>query len=152
MRYKVEPLRLYFDNNVYNRPFDDLRVPRNRIEARAVQGLLERVSAGGAELVSSFIVEAEHSRLSNPARRERVGNLISFARERVASNAEILERATALVEVGFGAGDALHLAAAEHARVDYFVTCDDKLSRRTRRVNLSVRVISPQKLIEENVI
>ncbi|MGH3087832.1 MAG: PIN domain-containing protein, partial [Rubrobacteraceae bacterium] len=127
-------------------------IPRNRVEARAVEELLGRVLAGDAELVSSFVVKAEHSRLSEPARRVRVGNLISFARKHVTSNTEILERATALEEIGFGAGDALHIAAAEHAGVDYFVTCDDKLISKARRTNLLARVILPQELIEENVI
>lgn len=56
-------MRLYFDNNVYNRPFDDRSIPRNRAEARTVEDLFERVISGDIELVSSFVVELEHSRV-----------------------------------------------------------------------------------------
>ncbi len=61
----------------------------------------------------------------------------------------ILQRARALESVGLKGRDALHLAAAEHAQVDYFVTCDDKLLRRARRIGSSVRVASPPELSEE---
>jgi hypothetical protein len=69
-------LRLYFDNNVYNRPFDDQRIARNRSEAQAIEELLRRVVAGDAQLVSSFVLETEHSLLHQGVRRARVGALI----------------------------------------------------------------------------
>ena len=51
--------------------------------------------------------------------------------------------------LGLKGRDALHLAAAENARVNYFVTCDDKLLRRARRIGSTVRVVSPLELSEE---
>lgn len=97
-------MRLYLDNNVYNRPFDDRTIQRNRKEADSAWVLLRAVEAEEVELVSSFVVEVEHSRLADPARRERVEDIISFAREYVAPNEEILQRAVALGRVGFGVG------------------------------------------------
>ncbi|MBA2693008.1 MAG: hypothetical protein H0U65_11020 [Rubrobacter sp.] len=102
--HKAESLRLYLDNNVYNRPFDDRTIQRNRKEADSAWVLLRAVEAEEVELVSSFVVEVEHSRLADPARRERVEDIISFAREYVAPNEEILQRAVALGRVGFGVG------------------------------------------------
>lgn len=145
-------MRLYFDNNVYNRPFDDPVIPRNRDEARVVEALLEKVASGEVALVSSFVVEAENARLADTARRERVGDLIAFARGYVAADEGIWERASVLERVGFGVGDALHLAASERAGVEFFVTCDDRLARKARRVALTVRVVSPRKLIEEETL
>ena len=142
-------MRLYFDNNVYNRPFDNRNVPRNRIEARAVQELLVRIEAGEIELVSSFVVEEEHSRLSIPARREEVRRLMDLAQAFVALQPTIFERAHGLRGVGLAANDALHLAAAERAGADYFVTCDDKLLRKARSVETSVKVVLPTELLEE---
>lgn len=142
-------MRLYFDNNVYNRPFDDRSVPRNRIEARAVQELLGRIENGEIELVSSFVVDDEHSRLSFPARRKEVRRLMDLAQADIASHPAILERARGLRRVGFGEGDALHLATAEYAGVDYFVTCDDKLLRKARSVETTVNVVLPTELLEE---
>lgn len=142
-------MRLYFDTNVYNRPFDDRSIPRNRDEAQAVEVLLEKVGMGDVALVSSFVVEIEHSLSPYDTRREEVGTLVGLARERVPRDSAILQRARALESVGLKGRDALHLAAAEHARVDYFVTCDDKLLRRARRIGPSVRVVSPLELSEE---
>jgi predicted nucleic acid-binding protein len=142
-------LRLYFDNDVYNRPFDDRSIPRNRAEARAVEQLFEKIVAGDLELVSSFVVEVEHSRLAESVRRERVGDLIELARGYVGPGAEISPRTAELEGMGFGRGDAMHLAAAELSGSDYFVTCDDKLLRRARRIGLPIPVVSPLELLRE---
>lgn len=93
----------------------------------------------------------EFSRLKAPDRRERVGELISFARDYVVLAPRIATRAKELETEGFGAVDAAHLAAAEHAGADRFVTCDDKLLNRARRTELSVRVVSPRTVLEEEL-
>lgn len=142
---------MYFDNNVYNRLFDDQRILRNRAETLAILELFERIKAGRLELISSFVVQIEHSRLEDSSRRERVEDLISLAQSHILSKPEIFAEAHNLVEKGFGAADAVHLAAAECAGVDRFVTCDDKLLRRARRVGLSVEVVLPQTVLEEEL-
>lgn len=144
-------MKLYFDNNVYNRPFDDWSVRRNKEEAVAILELLGWVADGGVDLISSFVVQVEFSRLKDPNRRERVGELISFARDYVVFDPGIAIRAQELETEGFGAADAAHLAAAEHAEADLFVTCDDKLLKRARRTELSVRVVSPRAVLEEEL-
>lgn len=145
-------MRLYFDNNVYNRPFDDQSVPRNREETEAVRRLLIKVSVGEVDLVSSFVVETEHTLSPFDTRREEVGRLIDLARERVRPNSDLMRRARDLEKAGLKGRDALHLAVAEHAAVDYFVTCDDKLLRRARRLGCSVRVVLPTELPEEGTV
>lgn len=144
-------MRLYLDNNVYNRPFDDLSVPRNWDEAQAVEELFGKVMAGEIELYSSFVLELENSRLPQILRRERVGALISLARSRVEWDAALLARAERLQRGGLREYDALHLAAAEHAGVDYFVTCDDRLLREARRIGI-VETVTPLELFEKDVL
>ena len=145
-------MRLYLDNNVYNRPFDDQAVSRNREETEVVRRLLLKVSNGGVDLVSSFVVETEHALSPFDVRREEVGRLIDLAKERVSLDPGITRRARDLQEAGLKGRDALHLAAAEHAAVDYFVTCDDKLLRRARRLGCLVRVVLPTELFEEGTV
>ena len=142
-------MRLYFDNNVYNRPFDDRRILRNRHEARAVQELLGRIETGEVELVSSFIVEAEHYRLALSARKKEIRALMNLARGYVAPQTAIFERARDLEKAGLAPNDALHFAAAERAGADYFVTCDDKLLRKARRIQSLTKVVLPPELLEE---
>ena len=140
-------MKLYFDNNVYNRPFDDQSIPRNRDEARATEELLRRAADGEVELFSSFVLEFEHSRLPLPGRRQEVRALMELAQVHISPNAPVLESARDLQRLGLGVGDALHFAAAELAGVDYFVTCDDKLIRRVRRLGSSIKAVSPVDLI-----
>ena len=46
--------------------------------------------------------------------------------------------------------DALHLALAEKARVDYFCTCDDKFMKKAMSISsLKTKVVSPIELIKE---
>jgi predicted nucleic acid-binding protein len=145
-------LRLYFDNNVYNRPFDDLDVPRNREEAEVVGEALRKIRAGEITLISSPVVEFEHS-LSPPGlQRRAAGVLIELAKEFVELDPDVVRRAGSLEKAGLGGRDALHLAAAERARVDYFVTTDDKLLKRARRIGTAVRVVSPLDLLREGTI
>ncbi len=74
---------------------------------------------------------------------------MDLAREHVASHPAIFDRVRGFEEAGLSANDALHLAVAEQAGVDYFVTCDDKLLRKARSIETSVQVILPTELLEE---
>lgn len=126
-----------------------MSIQRNRDEARVVEKLLERVNAGEMVLVASFVVEAENRFSTDASRRGRVRALVGLAGEYAEREGVILERAKILSEAGLAGRDALHLASAERARVDCFITCDDKLLRRARRIESSIKVASPLELFEE---
>jgi len=54
------------------------------------------------------------------------------------------------VERGIKPLDALHLASAEAAGVDYLCTCDDRFLKKAKQMSdLSIKIISPVALIEE---
>jgi len=61
------------------------------------------------------------------------------------------ERARALQQEGFQVFDALHLACAESAQADVFLTTDDRLLKLTKRKSkqLHVRVKNPLTWVEE---
>ncbi len=64
----------------------------------------------------------------------------------------IKDRAKQLEDIGFKGMDALHLAAAEDAQVDYFFSCDDRLVRKAKSTNrVMVKVVTPLELAEEIV-
>ena len=65
--------------------------------------------------------------------------------------AGLVSRTDELIGLGFKRFDALHLASAEAAIADVFLTVDDRLRRRaeTLAACLRVRVTSPLVLIEE---
>ncbi len=133
-------MRIYLDVCCLNRPFDDQTQDRIRLEAEGVVLILLRVHAGSLRWVSSDVVEHEIALTPDGSRRARVTLLAQSAGERIAVEDVDGQRGADLEAVGFGAFDALHLACAERAGVDVFLTTDDKLVRLASRRAGSLRV------------
>jgi hypothetical protein len=135
--------RIYLDVCCLNRPFDDQRQDRIRLEAEAV--LLGRCEAGEWQWLSSAVVEEEVNNTPSSARRSRVRQMLSGAHGTVALTDAAIVRAQTLKALGFRTYDALHLACAEQATVDIFLTTDDRVLRIATRhtAQLKVRVANP---------
>lgn len=144
--------RLYLDVCCLNRPFDDWRQQRVRLEGEAILAILERCQQGDVQLVSSTALDAEISRTTDPERRQRVLTSLDVATEKIQVTEAMVQRAASLQTSGFTPFDALHLACAEAAMVDGFLTTDDRLLRRSKRIDISVPVTNPVTWImsEEN--
>ncbi|GAH17274.1 unnamed protein product, partial [marine sediment metagenome] len=78
-------------------------------------------------------------------RKHRVNCLIRYADSSVLLEEPIINRASKLKEIGFGAYDAVHLACAEHCDADVFLTTDDKLLRLARENSrqFKIKVYNP---------
>ena len=64
----------------------------------------------------------------------------------------IRKRADEWVNVGLGIADAAHIAFAE-VNADYFISCDDRLIKRSRRENADVTVMTPVEFcVQENLV
>ena len=126
-------MRVYFDVCCLNRPFDDQRQERVRLESEAILLLLQRANIGQIRWVSSEVVDYEVSLAPDAARRGRVLAVARRAQERLLVNIADGERASQLEALGFGSMDALHLSCAERAAVEVFITTDDGLLRVARR-------------------
>lgn len=103
------------------------------MEAEAVLTILRRVEASVWELVGSEIVELETGRMTDLERRQRVRALAGLAATKSVVDSTAKERAREWVELGVKPVDALHLACAEGAGVDMFLTTDDQLLHAIRR-------------------
>ena len=121
---------LYLDNSVLNRPFDDQRQPRIWLETLSFSLVLTLIEAGEATLIHSPIHDLENGRNPFPLRRQWVEKCLRLAAKTVPLDAATKIRALALEQSGCKALDALHLASAEAAGTDRFLTCDDRLIRR----------------------
>ncbi len=137
-------MKIYLDTNVYNRPFDDQTQTRIESETLIFRVVMRLVEMGDTELVSSYILEYENSRNRFVDRRKWVESKLQLATFYQEMNAEIAERGRALQEQGLGAIDALHVASAEAAGTDYFLTCDDRLIRRYQG---SLNLVTPANFI-----
>ena len=84
-------------------------------------------------------------------RRENAEALLTFAKQVIKLNDGIVIRARDLQTAGFSEFDALHLACAESAHVDVFLTTDDRLMRAAHRASgkLAIRILNPVSFWEE---
>lgn len=135
---------LYLDNSVLNRPFDDQRQPRIWFETLAFSLVLSLIEAGAVETVCSAIHRIENNASSAAIRRRFVERCLELAKVRPRLENAVEARAQQLQGEGFSALDALHLASAEHAGADCFLTCDDRL---IRRYSGTLKVLNPQTFI-----
>jgi predicted nucleic acid-binding protein len=145
-------MTIYLDVCCLNRPFDEQVQNRVRLEAEAVLSIFEMANAGKLELAGSDIIDGELSQMPDDERREKVELLLGASTKHISLNTTIERRSTELQKWNISPLDALHLASAEAARVDYFLTTDDYLLRRARRHvdELKVKVENPVKwLIQE---
>ncbi len=137
--------RIYLDVCCFNRPFDDQTQARIRVETEAVLAILERCETGEWELMISEMVEIEVAQIADLERRQRIEGALLMARSRVLVDDVAANRGEELQNLGFQGFDAIHLACAEIAQADVFLSTDDRLLRRAARYcnSLTVAVDNP---------
>ncbi len=148
---KERRMRLYLDVCSLNRPYDDQSIDRNRLEADAITIILGRVSKWKHSLVSSEIIDREIAACPDLEKAELVRETLRIAEYHVLLTKADVERSRKLTELGFRKLDSMHLACAEAAHCDYFVTTDDKLIKRAKafRRTLEVTVVNPLAFVTE---
>lgn len=107
--------------------------------------VLTRIQTNQWQWLSSSVVDDEIEQTPDVQRRERMVLLAMYAHYSMTISDGEIERAKQLVNLGFVAMNALHLACAEKMKVDGFFTTDDKLLRRAARMveQLYVTVDNP---------
>ncbi len=113
-------MRVYLDNCCFNRPFDDQRQTRVRLEAEAKLCIQEHVRGGTLELAWSYILDFENAVNPFEERRTTISEWRQYAMIDVEETATILQQANALVGLGLRAKDALHIACAIAGECPYF--------------------------------
>jgi predicted nucleic acid-binding protein len=137
-------VKIYLDNSVLNRPYDDQRQPRVWLETLCFVLILQMVEKGEAELIHSIFHVLENMESPAAERRSWVEACLKLAAHSIPVSREMELRANALSKIGLTPLDAAHVAAAENAQADYFITCDDRLIRKYRG---SLRALTPPELI-----
>lgn len=139
---------VYLDANCFNRPFDDQTQERIQQETEAVLNVLQRVLGGHDQLAWSAALNLELSAHPEPDIREELMGWAERCQILLEPSNDVRARAEALHSLGMGALDAAHIAFAEAGGCDLFLTCDDRLLRRSRRLALSVQVFNPVEYVE----
>ena len=148
MSYKS---KVYLDASALNRPFDDQSLPRNRLETEAVIVILDKIETGIVEMISSSALLYENLKSPLVYRKEYVATYLDMASIFVAADEALRERAREIAQQGIAPLDALHLASAERAKADWFLTCDDRMLRKARNGKLAVgvKVSTPIEFVAE---
>ena len=141
-------MRVYLDNCCFNRPFDDQRQMRVRLEAEAKLCLQEHIRSGTLELVWSYMLDFENAANPFAERRTTISGWRQYATLDVEETAMILQRATILAGKGLKAKDALHIACAIAGECPYFVTTDDDILKRRQDIQ-DITVIDPTAFVRE---
>jgi predicted nucleic acid-binding protein len=139
---------LYLDLNCFNRPFDDPAQERVARETAAVFQVLRRIVDGTDRLAWSEVLDLENSQHPLADRRAEIGTWAKRAPVRVRIDEALAARAEELAAFALAPLDAAHLACAEAASCDAFLTCDDRLIRRSARAGLKVQVLTPVEYLE----
>jgi predicted nucleic acid-binding protein len=93
----------------------------------------------------------EIEQIPDTQKLSRARLLSGLIRQSVEVGEAEVKRAKDLQKQGFQAFDSLHLACAETAKVDVFLSTDDRLLKRAKQISkrLKVRVMNPLAWAEE---
>lgn len=145
--------KIYLDTCCLNRPFDDQTQTRIHLEAEAVLAILAQIENGEWDWVGSDVLEDEIEQIPDTQKLSRVSLFLGFIAETVSISEKEIERAKNLEKKGFQLFDALHIACAESAKVDIFLSTDDRLLKLAKRLSnyLEVRIENPLIWVTENI-
>ena len=141
-------MRVYLDNCCLNRPFDDQRQMRVRLEAEATLCIQEHIRSGTLELIWSYLLDFENAANPFEERRTTISGWRQYATMDIEETATILQRANRLAGMGLKAKDALHIACAIAGECTYFVTTDDNILKRRQDVH-DIIMIDPTAFVRE---
>lgn len=141
--------RVYLDVCALCRPFDDQSIVRIRLETIAVELILDHVRRGEIALIVSSAHAIEiHATADLEERKQLISMLDQLGIRPRFDPLTVRERAVYLADRGLGAADAAHVAFAEQAQAD-FVTVDDRLIKRLRRMKPTVWCGTPPAYCEK---
>ncbi len=140
-------MKLYLDTSVYNRPFDDQTQPRIWLETLALALILQLVEEGEATLVNSSVLEFENMRNPVEMRSDWMARCLEQAETYQQVDLSIRVRAELLEKKGVKAMDALHISSAEAAKADYFLSCDDRLLKKHKALN--IKAMNPVDFVQK---
>ena len=135
--------------NIYNRPYDDQTQVRIRLETIAIFAILQLIKSKELSLVWSFILTYENSLNPSEDIKMEIEKLSSLASESVKSSENIRKKAKEYELIGIKPRDAIHISCALKSGAEYFVTCDDKILRKTEQLGLNLLILNPIAFIKE---
>ncbi len=140
-------MRIYLDNCVFNRPFDDQVQSRIRLETEAILAIRESIVRDELKLVWSYVIDVEVFRNPFPLRRLGAESWKELSITEIGPSVEILSEAIKFRDLGFGEIDSLHVACAIASNSNYFITTDDAILKKSSYVD-GIKLANPVEFVE----
>lgn len=132
-------ISVYIDSSVWNRQHDNQSQDRIRKETQALDQIIGLVMHNDIRLVFSQALQEEM--LKYPQTAQGAARL---AKQFIRRDPHIDQRGAELHDkVKLGPYDALHIACAEAAGVDFLFTTDDRMIKKANRAGVHVRLVNP---------
>jgi len=135
--------KIYLDVCALCRPYDDQSYMRINLETIAVQLIFSAIDQNMYDLVYSPVHVKEILAISDKIERFELYHLLQETGKSIKiDRMQARKRAEKLVSTGLGIADAAHLVSAEAVEAD-FITCDDKLYKKSRTLDLAIWTGNP---------
>jgi len=141
-------MKIYLDNCCFNRPFDDQKQLRIKLETEAKLKIQEDIRFGSHQLVWSYMLDYENSRNPFQERREQITKWRVYSKTDIEEDEKLVDIATRVNQHGIKKMDSLHIACAIMAEADYFLTTDDEILKRAIHIQ-GIRITDPIGFIKE---
>lgn len=143
-------MKIYLDNCCLNRPYDNQRNIKIRLETEAKLYIQQLIKESKLQLVWSYILDYEN--LQNPfeERRLRISSWKKFAINDIEEDVRIINKAIELNKLGLRRMDALHVSCAIQGQCSYFITTDKGILKKSQVIE-EVKIIDPIFFIKEIV-
>ena len=103
-------LKIYLDNCVFNRPFDDQSQIRIKLETEAKFYIQAQIKQHHVVLVWSYILELENAHNPFAERRRAIAQWQAVAQMDISETATVLQMARSVQGLELKSKDALHIA------------------------------------------
>ncbi|ODS30835.1 MAG: hypothetical protein SCARUB_04045 [Candidatus Scalindua rubra] len=141
-------MKIYLDNSCFNRPFDDQKQLRIKLETEAKLDIQERIFQKEIDITWSYILDFENEANPFEQRRLAIRCWKNHASVDTDETKEIVEKAEKFHQMGIKSKDSIHLACAISMRCEYFLTTDDELIKKASAIR-EVKVTDPISFIKE---
>jgi predicted nucleic acid-binding protein len=141
-------MKIYLDNCCFNRPFDDQKQLRIKLETEAKLNIQERILQKEIELAWSYILDFENEANPFEQRKLVIRGWKNHALVDTEETQEIVEKAERFHQMGIKSKDSLHLACAISMQCEYLLTTDNELVKKAEGIK-EIKVTDPISFIKE---
>ena len=135
--------KIYLDVCTLCRPYDDQSLLRIRLETDSFFLILKAVTDEKYQMITSPIHFREIADINEQSEKLQLINLLENFGSVIKYDLLFAKmRSKELINKGLGVADAIHIAFAEQA-ADSFITCDDKLLKKSTKIKLNTNVLNP---------